>query len=256
MPDSYDLARLRRDIKPFRLHFFPTVGSTNLHAAKLRKRNDLFLPAIVLTSRQTAGRGRGGNTWFSTAGCITATFAFPIEHHLQAHQLPLVVGLALRNACAELTDNAPIQIKWPNDLLHDGQKLAGILCQRIENADLVGIGLNVNLNPTQAPKSLRRSLTSLSHFAGRKFDMTTVAVTVAHHVHRVLESRRSHTFAIFRAELDQHLALVGQRIRIIGSPDDPPITGQCLGIDSTGRLLVRDRAGTTHKIIAGQVAAH
>src|SRR4030095_15411074 len=98
-------------------------------------------PAMVLTISQTAGRGRAGNRWFSDSGSITVTYALPVEENLLPHQLPLVAGLAVRNACTELTGNRDIQLKWPNDVIHGGRKLAGLLCERISGVDLVGIGL-------------------------------------------------------------------------------------------------------------------
>src|SRR4051795_6682011 len=98
MPDrgasSYSLDRLRAGLKPFRLHFFPTLRSTNDHAATLRKRGDLFAPAVVLTARQTAGRGRGTNTWFSAPGSLTVTFVLAEHETFAPHHLPLAAGLA------------------------------------------------------------------------------------------------------------------------------------------------------------------
>ena len=76
---SYSLRRLRDGIKPFKLHWFPTLRSTNDHSAELRRRGDLYAPAIVLTGRQTAGRGRGANRWWSGAGVLTATFLYWLE---------------------------------------------------------------------------------------------------------------------------------------------------------------------------------
>src|SRR6186997_2974740 len=95
---TFDLPRLRNGLAPFRLHFFPTLKSTKTPAAVMRRRGDLFAPAVVLTPRQTAGRGRGSNSWFASPGNLTVTFAFPVEAHLLPHQLPLIAGLAVRNA--------------------------------------------------------------------------------------------------------------------------------------------------------------
>src|SRR5438270_7466674 len=79
-PSRFNLTALRAGVKPFRLHWFPTLRSTNDHAAAMRKRGELFAPAIVLTGRQTAGRGRGSNTWWSgAAGMLTVTFVFPVD---------------------------------------------------------------------------------------------------------------------------------------------------------------------------------
>jgi BirA family biotin operon repressor/biotin-[acetyl-CoA-carboxylase] ligase len=154
-PTSFDLARLRAGLKPFKLHWFPCLRSTNDHAAELRRRGTLFAPAVVLTGRQIAGRGRGNNAWWSSGGSITVTFVFPVEEHLSPHQVPLLAGLAVCDAAAELSGNADVSLKWPNDVLHDGKKLAGLLCERVRKADLIGVGVNVNNDPRHAPAALR-----------------------------------------------------------------------------------------------------
>src|SRR5437016_8824984 len=168
--NSLSIPRLKKALKPFRLHFCPRRRSTNHHAAILRKRGDLFAPAIVLTPNQIAGRGRGRNTWWSTQGALTVTFAMPIDKDRDPHQIPLIAGLAVRNAAAELSGDHSISLKWPNDIIHDGKKLAGLLCERIDRIDLIGIGLNVNIDPASAPKSIRDRLTSLMMIAGKQFD--------------------------------------------------------------------------------------
>src|SRR5271168_3720609 len=94
---SFNLARLREGLKPFRLHWFPQLRSTNDHAAVMRRDGELYAPAVVLAARQTAGRGRGSNTWFSTGGSLTVTFVLPIADRMAPHQLPIIAGLAARN---------------------------------------------------------------------------------------------------------------------------------------------------------------
>lgn len=249
---SFDLARLREGIRPFRLCWFPRLRSTNDHAAELRRRGELFAPAIVLTGRQTAGRGRGVNNWWSAGGSITVTFAMPIEEHLAPHQLSLVAGLAVRNAAAEMSGAPGIGLKWPNDVLHDGRKLAGLLCERIHRVDLIGVGLNLNLDPTEAPASLRGRITSLAAIAGRPIDPTDALILLARQMRRTLGRRKEHPFPALLAEYDRHHALVGRAVRIVGTGDTPPITGQCEGLDDVGRLLVRDRR-QLHRITTGHV---
>lgn len=247
----YRLSRLRTDLRPFRLHYFPRLCSTNNHAAAMRRQGRLFTPAAILTSHQIAGRGRGGHAWFSNADVLTVTFALPIEEHLAPHQLPLIAGLAARRAAAEIADQAPITLKWPNDLLYNGRKLAGLLCERIHKADLIGIGLNVNLNPRHAPSSLRTQITSLHAITGRAFNMNTVLTGLAQHLWSMLERRHEHSFAGFLHEYDAHHALNGKRITVL-SDGDAPLTGRCHGLDPTGRLILRD-GPKTHHIISGQV---
>jgi BirA family biotin operon repressor/biotin-[acetyl-CoA-carboxylase] ligase len=251
---AFNLSTLRRDLKPFRLHWYPRLRSTNDHAALLRKRGELFAPSIVLTGHQIAGRGRGNNTWWSGSGSLTVTFAFAIDQHLQPYHIPLIAGLAVRNAAAELTGNDDIQLKWPNDLLFHNRKLAGLLCERVHKADLVGLGLNVNVKPRQIPKALRNKIVSLSEIAGKDLAMTAVLTGVAQHLYRMLSHRNEQSFAAVVKEYDRHHALLDRQVAVQGTGDEPTVVGKCQGLDEMGRLLLRD-GRTLHRIIAGHVDA-
>jgi BirA family biotin operon repressor/biotin-[acetyl-CoA-carboxylase] ligase len=247
---AFELASLKTHLRPFRLHWFPTLRSTNDHAVVLRKRGKLYAPAAVLTGRQTAGRGRGANLWWSSAGTITVTFVWPIDDTLQPQQLPLIVGIAVRRACAELTGDDGIQLKWPNDLLYKGRKVAGLLCERIERADLIGLGLNVCTNLAAMPRGLQHKVTSLSNIAGRPIGVTEALATVAKHLHQILSKPGDRPFARLLQEYDQHHALIGRRVSIAQS--EGSVSGVVKGLDDSGRLLVKD-GSTIHHVISGQV---
>jgi BirA family biotin operon repressor/biotin-[acetyl-CoA-carboxylase] ligase len=249
---SFDLDRLRTSLRPFRLHWFSRLRSTNDHAAALRRRKVLFAPSIILTGHQLAGRGRGSNAWWSGAGTLTVTFVLAADDAIYPHQIPLICGLAVRNAAAELAGGAAVQLKWPNDLLFEGKKLAGLLCERVEKVDLIGLGLNVNVKTTHPPAALRNRITSLSQIVGGSIDINTALSTVAHHLHTLMSHTRDRPFSQLLAEYDRHHALVGRRIRVIGNVDEKPITGVCKGMDSMGRLLVKS-GSETHRIIAGHI---
>jgi BirA family transcriptional regulator, biotin operon repressor / biotin---[acetyl-CoA-carboxylase] ligase len=256
--NQFDLTRLRAGFKPFRLHWFPRLRSTNDHAALLRKRGDLFAPAVVLTAHQLAGRGRGGNTWWSgSPGGLTVTFVFAADEHLAPYHVPLIAGLAVRAAAAKITGIDEIQLKWPNDLQHRGRKLAGLLCERVFKADLIGIGMNVNVPRSRFPVALRDAVTSLSDIANRELDLTDALIVIAQHVHRALSHRDEHSFAAAMREYNHHHALLGRRVTVLGNgTEQPAITGTCEGLDAMGRLLLRDRRRRTlHRVIAGHVQA-
>jgi BirA family biotin operon repressor/biotin-[acetyl-CoA-carboxylase] ligase len=255
MSERFDLPRLRRSIKPFKLHYFPKLNSTNDHAADLRRRGKLFAPAIVLTSNQTKGRGRGSNSWWSDQGSITVTFVFPVEEHLSPHQVPLAAGLALRDAAAELTTNENIKLKWPNDVLFENKKLAGLLCERVNKVDLIGVGVNVNTRVARAPKVLKNQITSLATIAKRKIHLTDALIVIANKLHPALSRRGERLFAETLQRYDAHHALIGKRITVTEPGTSASITGKCTGLDSKGRLLLR-RNNKTHPIIAGQVRMH
>ena len=253
--NTFHLARLRQDLKPFKLHWFPRLRSTNDHAAVLRRRGELYAPAVVLAGRQTAGRGRGSNAWWSAGGSITVTFVFPVEEHLSPHQVPLLAGLAVRDAAAELAGDDAVAMKWPNDVLYDGRKLAGLLCERVSKADLIGVGLNVNVNPAHAPPALRRQITSLAAVAGRTIDISDALAALAAHLHRAMSRRGDRLFVETLNRYDQHHALVGRRVSVIEAGSGRVVSGRCSGLDSSGRLVLRD-GNKTHPVIAGQVRMH
>jgi BirA family biotin operon repressor/biotin-[acetyl-CoA-carboxylase] ligase len=265
--NTFNLQRLRAGLKPFRLHFFPRLRSTNDHAAALRKRGDLFAPAVVLAARQIAGRGRGANTWFSAQGCLTVTFVLPVNSNFAPHHLPLAAGLATRNAVAEITQNNNIQLKWPNDVVFQSaipnsklpmKKLAGLLCERLGNVDLIGIGLNVNLPYGRIPKNLRDHIIYLQQIPhsglstpNSALDLTTTLIILARHLHNTLVRHSEIPFPTLLREYDSHHALVGRTVTV-RSPNEPPITGKCQGLDDTGRLLLRNRS-RVYRIIAGHI---
>lgn len=247
-----DLPLLSESVRPIRLHYFPVLASTNDKAVEMRKLGLLYAPAMVLTSRQTAGRGRAGNRWFSDAGSITVTYVLPVEENLQPHQLPLVAGLAVRDACTELTGRRDIQLKWPNDVIYEGRKLAGLLCERILGVDLIGIGLNVNITPTDLPADLRLGMASLSLISGSPHDLTRILIRLTQHLQQNLRTRHSRPFAAFVEEYRQHDGLLGRQIAVHPPGEAKAIRGTCEGIDTEGRLLLRSGLNL-HRIIAGSV---
>jgi BirA family biotin operon repressor/biotin-[acetyl-CoA-carboxylase] ligase len=194
------------------------------------------------------------HSWWSGRGSITVTFVLPAGDDVQPHQLPLVAGLAVRNAAAELTGHDGIQLKWPNDLLYDGRKLAGLLCERVEKADLVGLGLNVNVDATKVPSPLRDRVTSLSMIGGKPIDMTTALATVASHLHHMLARRAEQPFSAVLREYDRHHALVGRTVSVVDGAEAKAVSGRCEGLDEMGRLLLRSRT-QVHRVISGQVQA-
>jgi BirA family biotin operon repressor/biotin-[acetyl-CoA-carboxylase] ligase len=249
--DSFDLVRLREGLRPFHLHWFPRLRSTNDHAAVMRRRRKLFAPAVVLTGKQIAGRGRGKNSWFSNNDVLTVTFVVAADDDLAAHELPLIAGLAVRDAAAELTGQNNVELKWPNDVLFDGRKLAGLLCERISNVDLIGVGLNVNLDPADAPAALRKIVTSLLIAGGKPVDRTEALLKIASHLRQTLRRRKEQPFVAFLREYQKHHALLGRRVSI--KSENELISGRVEGIDPQARLLVRDR-NMLHRVVAGQVA--
>jgi BirA family biotin operon repressor/biotin-[acetyl-CoA-carboxylase] ligase len=223
----------------------------------LRRRGELYAPAVVLTGRQTAGRGRGDHSWWSGKGCLTVTFVMPVDDPSHGYRIPLIAGLAARNAAAEVAGSNALLLKWPNDLVCTGprptqlRKLAGLLCERVHGVDLIGLGLNVSLAPASAPPGLRGRVASLSELAGRPLDLTDALIAVARHLYRALSAQSDITFADQLKEYDSHHALIGRKLSVVGR-GAARVAGRCEGLDEMGRLLIRS-GPKLHRVIAGQV---
>ncbi|MGC4032331.1 MAG: biotin--[acetyl-CoA-carboxylase] ligase [Tepidisphaeraceae bacterium] len=251
-PNRFQLSPLRESLKPFRLYFYTRLRSTNDHAAVLRRSRKLYAPAVIVAATQTAGRGRGSNTWWSGEGSLTVTFCLPVDERLPPHHVPLLAGWALREACLALTGLTSIRMKWPNDLWENDLKLAGLLCERIDGLDLIGIGLNVNVVTADIPDSLRHRVTGLEAVAGRKLAMNDVLAGIAKSIDRWLLRRTAETFASLLGQYDQAHALHGRRVRIHEPGNDRPTVGIVQGLDSEGRLILRS-GDQFSRIVAGHV---
>jgi len=250
--NRFDIARLRDQVRPFRLYWAPVVASTNSLAARKRRAGELFAPAIVLAGRQIKGRGRAHKAWWSGPGCLTVTFALPLLEQFQPQQIPLIAGLLVRNVAARLCNNHAIKLKWPNDLLYGRRKLAGVLCERTDRLDLIGVGLNVNISPRTFPVALREHVTSLAQIAGCSVDINDVLIALAQSIHACFLARSEKTFAQFLKEFEQHHALLGESISVVDGMQKT-VRGVCAGVDSLGRLRIRSGAQEL-RIVAGEVS--
>lgn len=141
--------------------------STNDDAFRVLKRAE---DCLLWTLNQTAGRGSRGRTWMAPAGhCLAVSIGFHIEStpHPREFCYPLFAGVLLFDCLAELTNPAGFSLKWPNDLLLHGRKLAGILCEsrwQRQHACLV-IGMGVNLMAHAALSELPKGFASLEELA-------------------------------------------------------------------------------------------
>jgi BirA family transcriptional regulator, biotin operon repressor / biotin---[acetyl-CoA-carboxylase] ligase len=147
------------------------LASTSDLARELVLAGGVALPLLVRADRQTRGRGRGSNAWWSDAGSLTMTLAIDPQAHglTPAHEprLALAAAVALVEAVAPFVPTTePLGIRWPNDVEAGGRKLGGVLPERVETPSgaclLVGIGLNVLTRLVDAPPEVRAMAASLA----------------------------------------------------------------------------------------------
>jgi BirA family transcriptional regulator, biotin operon repressor / biotin---[acetyl-CoA-carboxylase] ligase len=238
-----------------RLIAYDTLGSTNAEGLA-RGRAGERGPLWITAARQTAGRGRRGNAWVSEPGNLYASLlladAAPAAH---LPELCFVVALAVRDAAAAAAPMlAPkLKLKWPNDLLLDGAKLAGILIEAESIGGKTVTAAGIGVNCAHHPVSLAYPATSLAaHGAAiATADLTTELSRTM--LARLAQWDRGADFAAIRAEWLSHAAGIGGDIKVRLS--DRELTGTFETLDPAGRLIVRLPDGALEAITAGEVFA-
>lgn len=239
------------------IHLLAETSSTNDAAARLAEQGATE-GTLVFAEAQTAGRGRHGRIWISPAGkgLWFTLLLRPKLSPIAASRITVMTGVAVANALRRAT-GLPIRIKWPNDLLCRGRKLAGILTElKIEGARLVhalvGVGVNVNLDRRDFSNELRDAAGSLKLEAERAFSRATLAAAILHEI----EARRNCLDdASFPAIVEEWIALdetLGRQI-CVRSPDGRRF-GQAAGLDLDGALLLRLDDGRIERVHGGDVS--
>ena len=232
-----DVERLREHFPDRRIEFYPEVDSTMLAAV------GLSTGSVVLAGRQTAGQGRHGHTWHSepSNGIYCSVVLEP------APVLTLALGIATVEAIAQACDIA-CDIRWPNDLMLDGKKVAGILVQLAGAQAIAGIGINVN--HTLFPPELEHEATSLSIHEGRRLSREKILLHLLPAIDSVVREDKDTILALFTKASSY---AVGRRV-VVQQPGGN-IHGTTAGLNADGHLIVRRDDGTDTVILAGGVRA-
>ncbi len=203
---------------------------------------------VALAEHQTAGRGRSGRSW-EDAPATNLLFSLLLESPADARipQLSLVAGLAVASAL-EREAMVPALVKWPNDVLIDGGKVAGILLEATGSRVVCGIGINVNQVADDLPPTPRFPAISLRVAAGRRFDRAAVLVAVLAELEHRYEQWLEIGLAGLADDLERRNALRGRRVIVGGSHN-----GTADAIAADGRLTVVLDDGRTTLVGSGEV---
>jgi BirA family biotin operon repressor/biotin-[acetyl-CoA-carboxylase] ligase len=233
-----------------RLESHELLASTNTEALTLARASERG-PLWVTADRQSAGRGRRGRIWTSEAGNLFASLLLTdpssAEHW---HELSFVAALAIHDAVAEVAPalRPQLAIKWPNDLLFNGAKFAGILTEAEgEGAVVVGIGANCASNPSDTDYPA----TDLAAAGASISPETLFAALSVKMLGRLAQWNQGEHFATIRTDWLSRAAGISGNI-IIRLPERE-IAGRFETIDEVGRLVLVDPDGNRHAIAAGDV---
>ncbi|HEX3850214.1 MAG TPA: biotin--[acetyl-CoA-carboxylase] ligase [Polyangiaceae bacterium] len=232
------------------LMYKPVTGSTN-DDALLAARSGAPHGSVFVADEQTAGRGRRGHSWLAAPGedLLFSVLLRPKLELPQTSALTLAIGLALRDAVSQrIAESA--DLKWPNDLLVNGKKLAGILVESQLQGDrlqavVVGIGLNVASR--EFPSEIAARATSLALLGSTRLEREPLLYDVLQAISARLDAYQNTGVAGILGELNTVDALRGKRVRVDAQ------VGIGRGLDEHGRLLLEDDAGRIHAILSGTV---
>lgn len=204
--------------------------------------------AVAVTEHQTAGRGRVGRRWEDAAGeaLLLSVLLRPPDTGA-APQLSLVCALAVAEAIESATGLAA-GVKWPNDVLVDGGKVAGILLEGHEGAVVCGIGLNVSQTVATLPRDARTPAASLRTLTGRAHDRAAVLVLLLERLESRYDTWREGGLAALLPELQRRNVLCGREVTV---GDEHGAAGT---VTQDGRLTLTRPDGTTVLVASGEVA--
>lgn len=239
------------------IRVFQETSSTNDVVEKLA-RDGVKEGVVVFAEAQTRGRGRLGRQWLSPPrkGLWFSVLLRPDLRPQAATQLTVAAATALVRAIRDQTGITP-EIKWPNDILIKGRKVAGVLTELSAELDQIkhltlGIGVDVNLTAAEFPAELRKVATSLKIEAGRHIHRADLAATILRELDFDYERIRARRFDQVSDEWEAHCATLGRCVTIhIG---DRLLQGVAEALDDDGALLLRTQHGRLERVIGGDVS--
>jgi BirA family biotin operon repressor/biotin-[acetyl-CoA-carboxylase] ligase len=236
--------------------YFTETDSTNLRAQALGEAGAVE-GTVVIADRQSAGKGRLGRQWFSPPGVnlyASVLLRPPISPRL-APQLTFVSALAVARAIEETSGLEPT-VKWPNDILLGGRKVAGLLNELSAETErvhyvILGIGVNLNMTADQFPGDLRYPATSVALEKGEPVSRVAFARALFRHVEQLYELYLLKGFTPLLRAWESLFELTGQPAEV--DCRERVLRGIVEGLDSDGALLLRLPNGETERILAGDV---
>lgn len=245
------------------LEVFKSIDSTNKYAREKAEQAPAS-GSVVLAEQQSAGRGRRGKTWVSPfAANIYLSIVWDFEQGAQALEgLSLAVGVAVKRALNAQGVNG-VQLKWPNDIYVEGQKLGGILLEMIGDpagqcSVIVGVGINVAMPETQGSDidqewtDIRSQLQKYPDGENQRPSRNKLAASLISEIVMLLRDFQAQGFSMYRDEWQAADAFFGQEA-VISTPKQS-ITGIVKGVDQNGALRLQLENGKIETFIGGELS--
>jgi len=241
------------------IFYFPELKSTNIIAKEkaLHRAEGINEGTLIITERQSAGKGRLGREWFSPAGGIwLSIILYPQLPPFSISRITLMTAVAVVKAIKMCTQIEP-QIKWPNDILINEKKVCGILTEMIAELDIinwvvVGIGINVNVDHQKFPEDIQANTISLKEVSGKEVLRVKLAQTFLQEFEKYYDKLRRKEFSSILKEWKLYSHTLGRKIRV--DMGERIITGEAVDINEEGALVLKKEDGERVEIISGTVS--
>ena len=229
------------------IHHYYRAGSTNTLALEAAGAGAAE-GTVFLAEQQTAGRGRGENQWHSaqSAGIYCSVILRPALPPSEVLTLSLAAGLAVHSAVQEIDPHVIPDLKWPNDLLLEGEKFCGILTEMNAEATRVRyivVGIGVNVNHANIPEELQATATSLRLASGKAWSRMALCAALLRSLDReykdLLRDPEAHVRILQRFE-ERSSMIRGKHVRV---EENGGVEGVTEGLDPRGFLRVRTNEG-------------
>ena len=232
------------------------VDSTNARAWQLGEAGAVA-GSVVVADAQSAGKGRLGRRWASPPGVnlYLSVLLRPLLEPRHAPQLTFLSSVAVARTIERCSGLRPT-VKWPNDVLLNGRKVAGLLNEMSAETEsihfvVLGIGVNLNMSADQFPPDLRYPATSLALELGAPVARTGFCRALLEELDELYALYQSRGFVAIREAWQAYFTLLGQRVAIEGINQRQE--GTVAGLDQDGALLLRGADGSVDRILAGDV---
>jgi BirA family biotin operon repressor/biotin-[acetyl-CoA-carboxylase] ligase len=213
---------------------------------------------VVIADAQQKGKGRLGRNWHSPAGVnvYCSIVLRPPVAPVAAFQLTFLSVVAVARAIEAETGLRPL-IKWPNDILVNGRKVAGLLNEMSAETELVnfvvlGIGVNLNMRADQFPNDLRHPASSLLLESGRPVNRLAFVRRLLQNLDKGYRRYLAEGYGPVQAEWLELSGMTGRRVTVSGPGER--LAGVVAGIDDNGALLVETAPGVVARVLSGDVA--
>jgi BirA family transcriptional regulator, biotin operon repressor / biotin---[acetyl-CoA-carboxylase] ligase len=237
-----DPKRITEEISQYwRVSVVDITESTQVDLLQLVSSNQALSKRVIVSEFQSAGRGRLDRN-FEAAPMSALTFSMYIQPKVDKSEwsfLTLLAALSVREAIGFLEGKTRIDIKWPNDLLINEKKCAGIIAQATDNGVVIGIGINVGMNQSELPVP---TATSLAIEGGIELDRNVILGAILNHFEvnlQIWELGKS-----FIAEYKEASATIGAEVEVT-LPGGKVIKSKATGVSDAGELLLESGEAVT-----------